>query len=82
MELLGVVTCIMAVLDDPDSDIFQWCYDGSKPTFRIMEDCDRLQSVVGFCCYPNDLRDLSELCNSEEAFSTWHHSMETPGLVL
>ena len=69
-----------AVPDDPDSDIFQSCYSGNRPLFQVMADCDsRQQSVFGFCCYPNDSHNSTELCNTEEAFNAWRpNSTETP----
>ena len=71
-----------AVLDDPDSGIFQLCYSGIRPLFLVRRDCDsRQQSVFGFCCYPNDSHNSSELCNTEEAFTAWRRSMETPSMT-
>ena len=63
---------------DLDSGIVQFCYSGNTPTFLIRANCDTRQSVFGFCCYPSDSSNSSELCNSEEAYEEWRRSMETP----
>ena len=64
-----------AVPDDPNSGIFLYCFSGNKPPFAVRANCDNQQLDAAFCCYPNDSRNSTELCNTEEAF---RNSTETP----
>jgi len=71
--------CIVNLADsnNPNGGIFQSCYSGNAPLFLIRGNCDKQQSVLGFCCYPNDSRNAEEFCNTEQAFREWHEMPAT-----